>query len=162
VTSTYMQELQKGSATYRFSISTDASGETVLDLVGTTSDGGVVADGRIRLPSSDGIEIGKTLGRALSAQSRLTGGKPKATNAGTPWSDELDEQLKTAWLELTPTDNATKHLKELATAMQRTPTAIRARLPRVGCDPDIPGRQLSLDAASVFGIQQQRSDLPEK
>jgi hypothetical protein len=157
MTSTYMQELQKGSATYRFSISTDASGETVLDLLGTTSDATVIADGRIRLPSSDGVEIGKTLGRALAAQSRLTGGKPKAPNAGTPWSDELDEQLRTEWLNLTPTDNATKHLKELAATMQRTPTAIRARLPRVGCDPDIPGRQLSSSAASVFGVQQHSS-----
>lgn len=161
MTSTYMQELQKGGTTYRFSISTDASDETVLDLHGTALDGTVVADGRIRLPAADGVEIGKTLGKALATQSRLTSGKPKASNAGTPWSDELDAQLRTEWMNLAPTDNATKHLKELAASMQRTPTAIRARLPRVGCDPDIPGRQLSPTAAGVFGVQQ-LSNQPEK
>jgi hypothetical protein len=35
--------------------------------------------------------------------------------------------------------------------MQRSPTAIRARLARVGCDPDIPGRELSAAAATLLG-----------
>lgn len=129
MTSIYTQEIQKGDTTYRVSISTDTSGDMVVDLLGTTCDGTVVADGRLRLPSSDGVDIGKTAAKALVAQSRLAGRKPKVVNAGAPWSKELDEHLKAEWLKLPLTGDAARCLHELAAAMQRTPTAIRARLP---------------------------------
>ena len=97
-----------------------------------------------------GATIGKLLSRVLGAHTRLRGRPSRYANANQPWTDPLDAQLRTAWL--TPTDTPSPALiRSIADDMQRSPTAIRARLARVGCDPDVPGRELSPTAATLLG-----------
>lgn len=61
-------------------------------------------------------------------------------NAGQPWTGEQDAQLRDTWLASRPP--AAARISELAKAMGRSPGGIDSRLPRVGCDPSMPGRLL--------------------
>jgi len=51
---------------------------------------------------------------------------------GRPWSEEQDAELESRWI-------AGESVAEIAAYFERTPGGIRARLPRVGCDPENPG-----------------------
>ena len=51
---------------------------------------------------------------------------------GRPWSEEMDAELESRWI-------AGESVAEIAAYFERTPGGIRARLPRVGCDPENPG-----------------------
>jgi hypothetical protein len=75
----------------------------------------------------------------LRTRSRTVSDRP--VNSHQPWNPELDNQLQDTWLAATPP--ATDRILELADAMGRSDRAIRARLARLGCDPDVPGRMLS-------------------
>jgi hypothetical protein len=150
MTSTYHNEIKLGEVNYRLSATTDSTESLVLDLLGSLDSGEVIADGRLRLPVEGGTTVGKLLARVLSAHTRLRNRPSRYTNANQPWTDSLDEALRTTWL--TPTDIPAQTLiRSIADDMQRSPTAIRARLPRVGCDPDVPGRELSPTAATLLG-----------
>ena len=61
---------------------------------------------------------------------RRSAGRP--AQQGRPWNDELDAELETRWI-------AGESVAEIAASFERTPGGIRARLPRVGCDPENPG-----------------------
>jgi hypothetical protein len=61
-------------------------------------------------------------------------------NSHQPWTPELDAELRDTWLAAVPP--ASPRIGELAEAMSRSRNAIRARLARIGCDPDVPGRLL--------------------
>jgi hypothetical protein len=150
MTSTYHNEIKLGEVNYRLSATTDSSESLVLDLLGSLDSGEVIADGRLRLPVEGGAAVGKLLSRVLGAHTRLRARTSRYANANQPWSDELDATLRTTWL--TPSDApAPTLIRSIADDMQRSPTAIRARLPRVGCDPDVPGRELSQAAATLLG-----------
>jgi hypothetical protein len=150
MTSTFHNEIKLGEVNYRLSATTDSDESMVLDLLGSLDSGEVVADGRLRLPVEGGTTIGKLLARVLGAHTRLRSKPSRHANANQPWTDALDTELRTAWL--TPTDALSPALiRSLADDMQRSPTAIRARLARVGCDPDVPGRELSATAAVLLG-----------
>ncbi len=150
MTSTYHNEIKLGEVNYRLSATTDSSESLVLDLLGSLDSGEVIADGRLRLPVEGGATVGKLLSRVLGAHTRLRGRPSRYANANQPWTDTLDAALRTTWL--TPTDTPPQTLiRSIADDMQRSPTAIRARLPRVGCDPDIPGRELSPAGAALLG-----------
>jgi hypothetical protein len=149
MTSTYHNEIKVGQVNYRLSATTDSTDSLVLDLLGSLDSGEVIADGRLRLPVEGGVTVGKLLSRVLSAHMRLRGRPSRYANANQPWTESLDADLRTTWL--TPTDEpAQTVIKTIADDMQRSPTAIRARLARVGCDPDIPGRELSTAAATLL------------
>ncbi len=151
MTSTYHNETKLGEITYRLSATTDSDEALVLDLLGSRDSGEVIADGRLRLPVEGGATVGKLLSRVLGAHTRLRGRPSRHANANQPWSELLDATLRTAWL--TPTDqDASARIRILADEMQRSPTAIRARLPRVGCDPDVPDRELAPAAAVLLGV----------
>ncbi|MEU0883804.1 hypothetical protein ABZ345_34810 [Lentzea sp. NPDC005914] len=150
MTSTYNNEIKLGEVTYRLSATTDSEESLTLDLLGSLDSGEVIADGRLRLPVEGGATIGKLLSRVLGAHTRLRSRPNRHANANQPWTESLDADLRTAWLAESD-DNAAKRIRTLADDMQRSPTAIRARLPRVGCDPDIPGRELSEVAAALLG-----------
>ncbi|GLZ31918.1 hypothetical protein Lesp02_41060 [Lentzea sp. NBRC 105346] len=153
MTSTYASELQLGDVTYSLRATTAPKEGLVLDLLGADAAGTVIADGRLRLPVSGGIAVGRLVARVLDAHTRLNGrGKRLPANANQRWSSELDTALRDAWLTASD-DSAVERIRALARSMQRSPTAIRARLPRVGCDPDIPGRPLSEEAARVLGVR---------
>ncbi|MFI6097810.1 hypothetical protein ACIA8G_19810 [Lentzea sp. NPDC051213] len=150
MTSTYHNEIKLGEVNYRLSATTDTGESLVLDLLGSLDSGEVIADGRLRLPVEGGATIGKLLSRVLGAHTRLRTRPSRHANANQPWTESLDTDLRTAWLA-EPEANASVRIRTLADEMQRSPTAIRARLPRVGCDPDIPGRELSPVAAVLLG-----------
>ncbi|GAB2859144.1 hypothetical protein [Lentzea nigeriaca] len=150
MTSTYRNEIKLGEVNYRLSATTDSAESLTLELLGVLDSGEVIADGRLRLPVEGGATVGKLLSRVLGAHTRLRGRASRYANANQPWTDSLDAALRTTWL--TPTDIPAQTLiRSIADDMQRSPTAIRARLARVGCDPDIPGRELSAAAATLLG-----------
>jgi len=150
MTSTYHNEIKLGEVTYRLSATADSEESLVLDLMGSLDSGEVIADGRLRLPVAGGVTVGKMLSRVLGAHTRLRGRPSRHANANQPWSESLDADLRTAWLAPSE-ETAAALIRSLADDMQRSPTAIRARLPRVGCDPDVPGRELSPAAAVLLG-----------
>jgi len=61
---------------------------------------------------------------------RRSAGRP--AQQGRPWNEEMDAALETRWI-------AGESVAEIAAYFERTPGGIRARLPRVGCDPENPG-----------------------
>ncbi|GAA3865005.1 hypothetical protein GCM10022243_34060 [Saccharothrix violaceirubra] len=61
-------------------------------------------------------------------------------NANAPWTPALEAELRESWLATDPAETPETARKTLATHFARSPTAIRARLLRLGCDPEAPGR----------------------
>ncbi|WP_434450137.1 hypothetical protein [Lentzea sp. E54] len=152
MTSTFHNEIRFGDINYRLSATADSEDLLVIDLLGATESGEVVADGRLRLPVEGGATIGKLLGRVLTAHTRLRGRPNRHANANSPWTPALDAELREAWMR--PGDqNAAERINSLAKHMERSKTAIRARLPRVGCDPDVVSRELSTTAAALLGVE---------
>ncbi|MFD4639528.1 hypothetical protein ACFWN2_19600 [Lentzea sp. NPDC058436] len=150
MTSTFHNEVKLGEVHYRLSATTDSDESMVLDLLGSLDSGEVIADGRLRLPVEGGATVGKLLSRVLGAHTRLRGRPTRHANANQPWTEALDTALRTTWLTPSESDSP-KLIRSLADEMERSPTAIRARLARVGCDPDVPGRELSATAAVLLG-----------
>lgn len=74
--------------------------------------------------------------------------RPGPPNSRQPWSADLDEVLRDTWLAATSATPVDEVIGELAKRMGRSRGSIRARLARTGCDPDVPGRTLSEDAAA--------------
>jgi hypothetical protein len=68
--------------------------------------------------------------------------RPGPMNGRVPWTTDLDMSLKGAWLNAEDTTPAFDLIGELAKEMGRSRNSIRARLARVGCDPDVAGRAL--------------------
>lgn len=59
-------------------------------------------------------------------------------NARASWTPELDASLREEWLAADPGALAETLRKELATQFRRTPGAIRSRLLKIRCDPELP------------------------
>jgi hypothetical protein len=152
MTSTFHNEIKLGDINYRLATTVGSDESLVLDLLGTTESGEVVADGRLRLPVEGGATVGKLLTRVLSAHTRLRSRPSRHANANRPWTQSLDDELREAWLQPGGKD-ALDRINSLAKHMERSKTAIRARLPRVGCDPDVAGRELSDTAAALLGVE---------
>lgn len=147
------EEQKIDDVTYQLTTTVDDGNNLVLNLLGTDDTGEVRADGRMRLPSEGGTDVAALVARTLKAISRMQQPrKNRAVNANAPWTDELDARLYQEWMA--PSDRDTVHrLRELGTAMGRSATAIRARLPRIGCDPDVVGRELSPEGKAFFGVK---------
>jgi hypothetical protein len=152
MTSTFHNEIKLGDISYKLAATVDSEESLVLDLLGTTESGEVVADGRLRLPVEGGGTIGKLLTRVLSAHTRLRSRPIRHANANQPWTQALDGELRDVWLQ-PGGEGAVDRINRLAKHMERSKTAIRARLPKVGCDPDVVGRELSDTAAALLGVE---------
>ncbi|MEU7474351.1 hypothetical protein AB0A63_00090 [Lentzea sp. NPDC042327] len=150
--STFHNEIKLGNINYRLSAIVESEDSLVAELLGTTESGEVVADGRLRLPVDGGAAIGTLLSRVLTAHTRMRIRPARYANATLPWTTELDSELREAWLQPGPV-GAVKRINDLAERMQRSPSAIRARLPKVGCDPDVATRELSGTAATFLGVK---------
>ncbi|MDQ3404833.1 MAG: hypothetical protein M3548_15825 [Actinomycetota bacterium] len=140
--------------TYALTVATDSDSTDVgLDLLGTDSEGQVVAEGSLRLPAGGATETAALLNQALTAIATLEGKRPRKRvgNSFAPWTPPQDKALYDDWLRQRPDTPATTAIRELATTRQRSPAAIRARLARIGCDPDVAGRLLSPEAAELVG-----------
>lgn len=152
MTSTFHNEIKLGNVDYRLSVVAYAEDSLVLDLLGTTESGEVVADGRLRLPIAGGSTVGKLVTRVLTAHTRMQVRPVRYANATLPWTQALDDELRQAWLQPGIRD-AVGRINDLAKHMQRSPGAVRARLPKVGCDPDVATRELSETAATLLGVK---------
>lgn len=75
-------------------------------------------------------------------QRRRPGDRP--AQQGMPWSEELDAELESRWL-------TGESVEEIARRFERTPGGIRARLPRVGCDPERRGAYLPVPPSQRDG-----------
>jgi hypothetical protein len=155
-TTTYENSVRIGSTTYQLVATADPA--LSVDLTGVDSSGALVAEGSVRLPADAGAKIGKLLAQVLEALGRLSGpavagsqGRP--ANANQPWTADLDDGLRVEWLAESQDVQATDVIRVIAKRLGRSPTSIRSRLAKVGCDPDVPGRELSDQGAQVFRIQ---------
>ena len=61
---------------------------------------------------------------------RRSAGRP--AQQGRPWNEEMDAELESRWV-------AGESVADIAAYFERSPGGIRARLPRVGCDPENSG-----------------------
>lgn len=103
-------------------------------------EGESVAEGRIEVEAGAAPTLGTVLADTLlsfagisNPNRRRPGNRP--AQQGRPWSDEQDAELEKLWQE-------GESVEDIATRFERTPGGIRARLPRVGCDPEKPGAYL--------------------
>jgi hypothetical protein len=68
--------------------------------------------------------------------------RPAPPNSRQPWTAALDTVLRETWLTGTESTPATELIGRLAGELGRSRGGIRARLARLGLDPDVPGRVL--------------------
>ncbi|GLZ40699.1 hypothetical protein [Actinokineospora sp. NBRC 105648] len=139
--------------TYALTIAAEQDGDLGVDLVGTNDNGTVVAEGTLRLPPGGATETARLLREALGAISTFEGRGKRTTvgNAHARWTPDQDSALREAWLSQPPTASASEVIRALAVERERTAASIRARLPRVGCDPDVAGRLLTAETAALVG-----------
>ena len=155
-TTTYENSVRIGSTTYQVVATADP--DLSVDLAGVDGSGVLVAEGTIRLPSEAGAKIGKLLAQVLEALGRLStantpSSRDRPANANQPWTQDLDDGLRADWLAATTDTPTAELIRSIAKRLERSPTSIRSRLAKVGCDPDVPGRPLSAEAAAVFQVQ---------
>jgi hypothetical protein len=99
-----------------------------------------VAEGRIEVAAGAAPTLGTVLSDTLASfagignpSRRRPGVRP--ARQGSPWTDEQDAELERLW-------QAGESVEDIAAQFERTPGGIRARLSRVGCDPEKPGAYL--------------------
>ncbi|WP_156758499.1 hypothetical protein [Actinokineospora pegani] len=139
--------------TYTLTVTADADGALEIDLRGDDPAGSTVAEGTLALPPGGATEAARLLHQSLTAIAAFEGRRVRRSvgNANQRWTADADATLREAWLAHDPATPAVEVIRALATAHQRSPAAIRARLPRLGCDPDVTGRLLTESTASLLG-----------
>jgi len=140
--------------TYTLTVNADTEGALAIDLTGEDESGTKVAEGTLTLPPGGATESARLLHQSLTAIAGFETRRPRRStvgNANQRWTPDEDTALREAWLSHPPTDSATEVIRSLATTHQRTPAAIRARLPRLTCDPDVSGRLLTETTAPLVG-----------
>lgn len=98
------------------------------------------ASGQIEVTPGAAATLGTVLAETLRHHAVMSGqagrkARDSPAGRGRPWSPELDAELERRWI-------AGESVEEIAARLERTPGGIRARLPRVGCDPERPGEYL--------------------
>ncbi|WP_158846417.1 hypothetical protein [Saccharothrix deserti] len=155
-TTTYENSVRIGATTYQLVATADP--ELSVNLAGVDGAGALVAEGTLRLPADAGAKIGKLLAQVLEALARLStppsaSPRDRPANANQPWAQDLDDALRADWLAADQDTPAVDLIRSIAKRLERSPTSIRSRLAKVGCDPDVPGRALSDQGARVFRVQ---------
>lgn len=142
----YTDECRVGDLTYAVEAETDDTGVVQLRLCGVDDSGVLAAEGTMQVPSGALLDASTVLRRALIGLGKLQPPKPRRpggpANSFAKWTPALSSELRESWLARPESTSATKLIGELAAAHGRTRNAIRAQLARVGCDPDVPGREL--------------------
>ncbi|WAL68019.1 helix-turn-helix domain containing protein [Amycolatopsis cynarae] len=118
----------------------DRTDRLVVSIGGTGPQGEPVAEGQLEISAGAAETFGSLLSETLRHHGALSEpgarrGRPRALRHGRPWTSELDAELERRWL-------AGETVEEIAAHLERIPGGIRARLPRVGCDPERPGEYL--------------------
>lgn len=148
-------EVRVGQHTYgvtakREPASEDQLATVAVEFTGADADGRVVAEGNL-LIAVDGLGdanafLAQTLDGLVALHAPWTAGRgrsrPRPPNAGRPWTELDGERLRERWLGSVG-ETASRLIGELAEEFGRTRAAVRAQLPRLGCDPDAPGRVLA-------------------
>ncbi|MET0237420.1 MAG: hypothetical protein ABW224_22410 [Kibdelosporangium sp.] len=117
------------------------AGELIeVALTGVDSAGSPTASGSFTLPTDGLSAVGKLINQVMSGLSTVNG-RPAtgAANAQAPWSKQQDDELLEQWVSSADTSSAGTVRRRLATHFGRSSGSIRARLLRIGCDPDAPG-----------------------
>jgi hypothetical protein len=115
-----------------------------VSLAGLDPDGEPSAAGSLTLPPDGLAAVGRLLQQIMTGLSTLNGrSRGGPTNAQAPWTQQQDEELLDLWVAAGDTSSAPRVRRELADHFGRSLGAIKARLARVGCDPDAPGRVLT-------------------
>ncbi len=152
----YQGDVHTGDCTFAVRARIGDGEHVAIELSGTDLDGDSVATGELVLPAHGLAPCGQLLSEVMEALSRLHDprknrkrGARTATNANAPWSTEQDARLREHWLAdgVDPTAG-TVVIGELSELFGRSRSSIRARLVKVGCDPDVPGRRLSSTPAA--------------
>lgn len=121
--------LEAGGRAGRVAVSVSAAGEQAE----------TIAEGRVEVDVEAAGTLGTVLAKALRSVAGIAppGDRSAAApaNRGRPWTDEMDAELERQWL-------AGASVADIAGQFERSPGSIRARLPRVGCDPVNPGSYL--------------------
>ncbi|MBN6038660.1 helix-turn-helix domain containing protein [Amycolatopsis sp. 195334CR] len=140
VSEQHRTEIRTETATYTVEATSLPEARVAVDVSAAGPQGEPVADGHLELDAAAAATLANVLAKALRSAGALgrTGARrpgPRPAHQGQPWSPTLDEDLERRWLAGEP-------VEAIAEAFGRSPGSIRARLPRVGCDPEAPGAYL--------------------
>lgn len=118
----------------------DRCDRLVISVAAAGPDGEHLAEGHLEVSPGAAPALGGVLSETLrhhSAMSEPPGGRSRDRPAGRgrPWTADQDAELERRWI-------AGDGVADIAERFERTPGGIRARLPRVGCDPQRPGEYL--------------------
>ncbi|MQA64248.1 MAG: helix-turn-helix domain containing protein [Actinophytocola sp.] len=116
------------------------AGRVAVNVVAAGEQAEVIAEGTMEVDIAAAGTLGTVLAKALRSVADIAaqqggGSAAAAANWGQPWTDAMDAELERQWL-------AGATVAEIADLFGRSPGSIRARLPRVGCDPVNPGAYL--------------------
>ena len=119
----------------------DLDAERLMIRIGAAgAEGEPVADGQVEVSAGAAETLGSVLSETLRHHAALAdpGGRrarDRPASQGRPWTPELDAELEHRWI-------AGESVADIARELGRSPGGIRARLPRVGCDPERRGEYL--------------------
>lgn len=140
----HRSKIRAGENTYSIEVTALPGGDQpdrlIVSIGGSGPQGELVADGQIEVASVAAAALGSVLSETLKHHVAIgePGGRrtrARPASQGRPWSPEHDAELERRWIE-------GDSVEEIAIHFERTPGGIRARLPRVGCDPERPGEYL--------------------
>ncbi|MDQ0382171.1 helix-turn-helix domain containing protein [Amycolatopsis thermophila] len=134
--------LRAGETTFSIDVTTlpagDEAGRLVIRIGAAGAEGEPVADGQIEVTPTAAATLGSMLSETLRHHAALAdpgGRRARPASQGRPWTAEMDAELERRWI-------AGDSVADIARDMERSPGGIRARLPRVGCDPERRGEYL--------------------
>ncbi|MQA63354.1 MAG: helix-turn-helix domain containing protein [Actinophytocola sp.] len=113
------------------------AGRVAVNVVAAGEHAEVIAEGTLEVDIAAAGTLGTVLAKALRSVAAVAPGdrSAAAANRGKPWTAEMDAELERQWV-------AGAGVADIARHFERSPGSIRARLPRVGCDPVTPGAYL--------------------
>src|SRR5438067_9016200 len=139
-------EIRAHDVTYQIAVATRTDGDraepntrVMVTLEAGGPGGEPIAEGSLDLDIAVAGTVAELMADTLLSAAggrlpkRRSGARP--SQQGRPWTEEMDAELESRWL-------AGESVEQIATWFERTPGGIRARLPRVGCDPERPGGYL--------------------
>ncbi|MEV5300634.1 helix-turn-helix domain containing protein [Amycolatopsis methanolica] len=130
----------------------DALADRLVIRVGAAgSEGEPVADSQIEVAAGAAATLGSVLSETLRHHAALPDpggrrGRDRPAGQGKPWTPELERR----WI-------AGESVADIARELARSPGGIRARLPRVGCDPERRGEYLP-DPPSMRAVPEGSGD----
>ncbi|HJQ46287.1 MAG TPA: helix-turn-helix domain containing protein [Amycolatopsis sp.] len=140
----HRSKVRSGDTMFSIEVTTLPGGDQLDRLIVTVGgegpQGELVADGHLEVASASAGPLASVLAATLKQQGAMAApaarrSRDRPPQQGKPWSLQLDAELERRWIE-------GASVEEIAVHFERSPGAIRARLPRVGCDPERPGGYL--------------------